>query len=93
MERMASQSIPKITVVIPLHNHEKFVKEAVHSVLEQSFSDLELIILNDGSTDSSEDVVKSIRDDRIRYFYQDNRGTHHAINRGIHLARVNTSVF
>jgi glycosyltransferase involved in cell wall biosynthesis len=77
----------KLSVIIPLYNHEKFIKEAIHSVLEQSFSDFELIVINDGSTDNSEDVVKGIRDDRIKYFSQENQGAHNTINRGIHLAQ------
>lgn len=78
---------PKISVIIPLYNHEKYIKEAIYSILEQSFADFELIIINDGSTDSSGDIVKSINDKRIRYFYQDNQGTSKTINRGINLAR------
>lgn len=77
---------PKISVIIPLYNHEKYIKEAICSVLEQTFSDLELIIINDGSTDKSEEVVKSINDDRIQYLYQENQGAHNSINRGIQLA-------
>ncbi len=78
--------MPKISVIIPLYNHEKYIKESVHSVLEQSIQDFELIIINDGSTDNSEEVVKAIKDDRIKYFYQDNQGAHNTINRGIQLA-------
>lgn len=78
---------PKISVIIPLYNHEKYIKEAIYSVLEQTFSDFELIIINDGSTDKSEEVVKSINDDRIKYIYQENQGAHNTINRGIQLAQ------
>ena len=77
----------KLSVIIPLYNHEKFIKQAIYSVLEQSFSDFELIVINDGSTDKSEDVVKGIHDDRIKYFSQENQGAHNAINRGIGLAQ------
>lgn len=83
----ASDYTPKLSVIIPLYNHEKFIDEAIHSVLEQSFSDFELIIINDGSTDRSEEVVQGIRDKRIRYFAQVNQGAHTAINRGIRLSR------
>ena len=75
----------KISVIIPLYNHEKYIKEAINSVLEQSVSDFELIIINDGSTDNSEDVVKAIKDDRIKYFYQENQGSHNTIDRGFQL--------
>jgi glycosyltransferase involved in cell wall biosynthesis len=82
-----SQHNPKISVIIPLYNHEKYIKEAICSVLEQSFSDFEVIVINDGSTDNSEDIVRNVNDDRIKYFYQENQGAHNTINRGINLAR------
>lgn len=78
---------PTISVIIPLYNHERFIKEAVDSVLNQSFQDFELIIVNDGSTDNSEDIIKNIKDDKIIYLYQENKGAHNAINRGIHISR------
>lgn len=82
-----NKKAPKISVIIPLYNHEKFIKEAILSVLEQSFSNFELIIINDGSTDNSEEIVKSIKDDRINYSYQENQGAPHTLNRGIQMAR------
>ena len=78
---------PKISVIIPLYNHEKYINEAVYSVLEQTFSDFELIIINDGSIDRSEEIVKQIKDERIKYYYQENKGAHNTINRGIKLAK------
>ena len=75
----------KISVIIPLYNHEKYIKEAINSVLEQSVSDFELIIINDGSTDNSEGVVKAIKDDRIKYFYQENQVSYNTIDRGFQL--------
>jgi glycosyltransferase involved in cell wall biosynthesis len=78
---------PKISVIIPLYNHEKYIKEAVYSVLEQTVSEFELIIINDGSTDRSEAIVRSIPDKRIRYYYQENQGAHNTINKGIKLAK------
>ena len=87
MKSISNLKIPKVSVIIPLYNHEKYVREAVYSVLEQTFSDFELIIINDGSKDRSEEVIKSIQDKRIKYFYQENRGAHNTINRGIKLAK------
>src|SRR3989304_4480978 len=78
---------PKISAIIPLYNHEKYVKEAICSVLEQSVLDFELIVINDGSMDNSAAVAKAIKDDRIKYIYQENQGAHNAINRGIALAK------
>ncbi len=79
--------LPRISVIIPLYNHEKYIEEAVFSVLEQTVSDFELIIINDGSEDNSTDVVQKIKDNRIRYYYQENRGAHNTLNRGIDMAQ------
>lgn len=78
---------PKISVIIPAYNHEKYIREAIYSVLRQTVTDFELIIINDGSTDGTEAVIQGIEDPRIRYFSQENQGAHNTINRGIELAR------
>jgi glycosyltransferase involved in cell wall biosynthesis len=78
---------PLVSVIVPLYNHDRFVKRAICSVLDQNFSDLELIVVNDGSKDGSEAQVKIFDDPRIRYFKQPNRGAHSALNRGVRLAR------
>lgn len=80
-------AVPLISVVIPAYNHEQFVGDAVESVLNQSCSDLELIVVNDGSTDGTEAVITGFKDTRIRYFYQDNQDAYNTINRGISLAK------
>lgn len=77
---------PKISVVIPSYNHEKFIPKAVESVLQQSHKNLELIIIDDGSKDSSWDYISSIKDERVKVFRQQNSGAHNAINRGLELA-------
>jgi glycosyltransferase involved in cell wall biosynthesis len=78
---------PLVSVIIPLYNHERFVKNAINSVLRQSLGNLEVIVINDGSTDRSGMRVRQLRDPRIRYLTQPNRGAHHALNRGARLAR------
>ncbi|NDW10853.1 glycosyltransferase family A protein [Dysgonomonas sp. 520] len=60
--------MPKVSVLIPVYNAEKYLREAIDSILEQSFSDFELIIVNDFSTDGSEDIILSYDDKRIRYY-------------------------
>ena len=77
----------KISVIIPAYNHEMYIHDAIESVLEQTFNDLELIIINDGSTDKTEDVILEYNDPRISYIAQSNRGAHATINRGIDLAK------
>jgi len=76
----------KISVVIPAYNHEKFIGPAIDSVLNQSYQNFELIIVDDGSTDNTASVIKSYTDQRIRYFYQENQDAFNTINRGIGLA-------
>lgn len=79
--------MPLVSVVIPAYNHERFIGAAIESVLNQSCSDLELIVVNDGSTDRTEDVVKSYDDKRLHYYYQENQDAYNTINRGITLAQ------
>ena len=80
---MTSSAIPKLSIVMPAYNHEKFVGEAVEGVLNQTFADFEFIIIDDGSKDSTADVIKSYQDARIRYFYQENQDAFNAINNGL----------
>jgi len=78
---------PLVSVVMPVYNHADFVREAVDSVLDQTVDDLELLIIDDGSTDESWQAVGERADERITAVQQDNRGAHAAINRGLGVAR------
>ncbi|MDY7097718.1 MAG: glycosyltransferase family A protein [Pseudomonadota bacterium] len=78
---------PKISVVMPIYNVEEFVGEAVESVLNQTFTDFELICVDDGGQDSSMEIVRSFDDPRIRIVCQENRGLAGARNTGIANAR------
>jgi len=82
-----------ISVVIPLYNKEKRIAETIDSVLNQTFSDFELIIVNDGSTDTSENVVKEITDPRITLISIVNSGVSKARNKGIEQARFDWVAF
>ena len=77
----------KISVVIPLYNHEKYIADGIHSVLNQSYPPYELIVINDGSSDGSEKIVQAIKDPRIKYFYQPNQGAPLTLNRAIRLSK------
>ena len=79
---------PLLSVIMPVYNAEKFLSDAMKSVLGQSFYNLELIIINDGSTDKSELVIQSFSDERIRYFKnEENSGIVYSRNRGLKLAK------
>lgn len=75
--------MPEVSVVIPSYNHSAYIGEAVESVLGQTLSDMELVVVDDGSTDSSLEVLASYSDSRLRIVTQENRGAHAAINRGL----------
>jgi glycosyltransferase involved in cell wall biosynthesis len=81
-----NQKIPKISVVIPAYNSEKTIKATIDSVLNQTFTNLELIIINDGSQDSTLDIVSQIQDSRIKIFSFGNAGGNVSRNRGLHQA-------
>ena len=75
------------SVIIPLFNKEYFIRETLKSVLRQHFDDFEIIIINDGSTDNSLDVINEFKDPRIQIFSQSNSGLSAARNHGIKLAK------
>lgn len=77
----------RVSVVIPSYNHEPYIRQAVESVLAQSHADLELIVVDDGSSDRSLDYLRGVRDDRFRLVEQANAGAHNAINRGLAMAQ------
>lgn len=78
---------PEIAVVLPVYNAQNFLKEAIDSVLQQTFKNFELIIINDGSTDSSESIILGYKDHRIRYIKQENTGIGGALRIGCELAQ------
>lgn len=75
----------KVSVVIPVYNTEKYVREAVESIMNQTLRELEIIIINDGSTDNSLQVVEELAaaDSRIQVYSQTNQGGSVARNAGI----------
>lgn len=77
----------KISVIIPVFNGEKYIKEAINSVLEQTFQGFEIIVIDDGSIDRTEEIVKSFLSDKIHYEKQINKGVAVARNRGVELAK------
>lgn len=79
---------PKVSVIMPVFNGEKFVREAIESVLCQTLQDFEIIILNDGSVDGTLQVISSIHDSRIRLFSHKNSGLPATLNKGIALAKA-----
>lgn len=81
------------SIVIPLYNKEKSITTTINSVLNQTCGDFELIIVNDGSTDTSLEIVQSIKDERIRIINQKNGGVSSARNQGIIEAKFDWIAF
>lgn len=88
MYKSALQSSPKVTVLLPVFNAEPFLSESVESILGQSFTDFELLAINDGSTDRSREILAAFSDPRLVIVDNDgNRGLIYTLNHGIAVAR------
>lgn len=74
---------PKISVVMPVYNEEKYIGEAIESILHQTFEDFEFIIINDGSTDRTKSIISSFSDARIKVLTQTNKGLTQSLNKGL----------
>ena len=79
---------PKISVIMPVHNGERFITEAIESILDQTFEDFELLVIDDGSTDRSCERATSFQDRRIRTIRQPHRGLPVTLNVGLREARA-----
>lgn len=77
-------TVPTVSIVVPTHNRAPILRRAMRSALDQTFGDFELIIVDDASTDATEETVRSVGDIRIKYF-------RHDVNRGVAAAR-NTAI-
>ena len=76
---------PLVSVVIPTYNYAKYIAAAINSVLKQSYRNIELIVIDDGSTDDTADVI-AIYEGKLRYYFQKNQGLSAARNKGIELS-------
>jgi len=87
---------PRVSVLLPTYNRERLLPEAIASVLAQTFRDFELIIVDDGSTDSTRALVEAIDDNRVRYFARTHGGLSAALNtalqhaHGKYIARIDS---
>jgi len=82
----------EVSVIIPTYNRASFLKEAIESVLSQEYSNYELIIIDDGSTDNTKEIIK-LFEGKLRYYYQPHRGVSSARNAGLKLAQGNFIAF
>ncbi|TRZ89739.1 MAG: glycosyltransferase [Methanosarcinales archaeon] len=77
---------PLVSVIIPTFNREKFIGDAIRSVLDQTFQDFEVIVVDDGSTDRTAEIVRAFASDKVKYVYHTNRGRSNARNHALGLA-------
>ncbi|MGB5419654.1 glycosyltransferase family 2 protein [Algibacter sp.] len=82
-----TKHMPFFSVIIPLYNKEGYIESTLNSVLKQSFKDFEIIIIDDGSTDKSLEIISKFEDDRLTLFKQKNSGASVARNNGIEKAK------
>jgi len=78
---------PAVSIIVPTYNRSAFIGEAINSVLQQTFSDFELIVIDDGSTDSTGEIVDAFKDERLVFIQQENAGRSAARNRALATAR------
>ena len=90
---MAGEQRGRVSIIIPTYNRVGMVIEAVQSALDQTYPDVEVIVVDDGSTDGTGERLRTTFGDRIRYLYQDNAGRSRARNRGIAAATGEAFIF
>jgi len=79
---MKKEFNPKVSIIIPVYNGSNYMQEAINSALNQTYSNLEVIVINDGSTDDTDKIAKSFGQ-KIKYYQKDNGGVSTALNLGI----------
>ncbi len=87
MDKSITMYSPKVTVLMSVYNGERYLRAAMEGILNQTFKNFEFLIINDGSTDRTEEILNSYNDKRIRIFNQSNQGLTKALNRGIKLSK------
>ena len=80
-------SVPMITILMPAYNARKYIGAAIDSVLQQSFTAFELVIVDDGSTDDTKEIIETFTDPRIRLLNQAHGGVSGALNTGLAMAK------
>ncbi|MBT8245459.1 MAG: glycosyltransferase family 2 protein [Winogradskyella sp.] len=87
------KEIPFFSVIIPLYNKEKYILKTLETVINQSFNNFEVIIIDDGSTDNSVNLIENIEDNRIKIFHKENQGVSSARNHGMQKAKSDYIAF
>ncbi len=78
---------PRVSIILPVYNGQRYIETSVKSLLSQSYKDFELIIINDGSTDKTEQIIRQIHDSRLKIISRPNKGLVKTLNEGIQQAK------
>ena len=85
---MKEENIPLVSVVVPCYNHEKYVKETIESIVNQTYKNIELIVIDDGSKDNSVKVIQELADKYgFTFIHRPNKGLSATLNEGIRLSK------
>lgn len=85
---MEEKSLPLVSVIVPCYNHEKYVKETIESIINQTYKNIELIVIDDGSKDDSVQVIQKLADKfRFTFVHRPNKGLSATLNEGIKLSK------
>ncbi len=88
MDQVINAHNPLVSVILPVYNAEKYLRDAIRSVLDQTLNDFELLLIDDGSSDNSLAIMRSFTDSRIRIIQNDsNRGLIYSLNKGIEISK------
>ncbi len=81
-------NLPLVSVVVPCYNHEKYVKETIESIINQTYKNIELIVIDDGSKDNSVQVIQEMADKHgFTFVHRPNKGLSATLNEGIRLSK------
>lgn len=79
-----NETSPKVSIVLPTYNGAKYIRQSIDSCLKQTYQNIELVIVDDGSTDETSEIINSYKDERIKYLkHEKNKGLPHALNTGL----------
>jgi glycosyltransferase involved in cell wall biosynthesis len=84
---MSTSTLPNVSVLMSVYNGEKYIARAVLSLLAQSYADFELILIDDGSTDRTSEIISQVKDDRLNFHRQDNIGLTKTLNKALKMAK------
>ncbi len=83
-----NKSLPLVTIIVPAYNHDKYIEKCIDSIIEQTYQNIEIIIINDGSTDKTIDkIVSYAHHEKVVVIDQENKGLCKTLNVGLSLAK------